>query len=80
MRFEEIIEVFFDENRLERYDYDHSTLYEERYCIIGTLGKGLIIFVICLFSGNDTIRIISARKASTKEREDYYGQDFFRRS
>ena len=63
--------VFADENRLELYDIDHS-IQEDRYVTIGAVGSVLcVIFVVYNVRG-DAIRIISARKATERERRLYY--------
>ena len=66
--FEEAALVFADENRIERYDSEHS--YDEnRYITIGKVKS--ILFVIYTERGEIT-RLISARLATAKERRDYY--------
>ena len=66
--FEDAALVFSDENRIERYDSEHS--YDEnRYITIGKVKS--ILFVIYTERGEIT-RLISARLATAKERRDYY--------
>ena len=60
--------VFADENRIERYDNEHS-YDEDRYITIGKVES--ILFVIYTERGEIT-RLISARLATAKERRDYY--------
>jgi len=69
--FEEAKTVFFDPNAKVIYDPDHSK-EEDRFIILG-LSKFLNILVVChCFKENDSIiRIISARKATPKERKQY---------
>ncbi|MBQ9364309.1 MAG: BrnT family toxin, partial [Schwartzia sp.] len=43
---------------------------EERYKVLGKVGK--VILVICTNRG-EAVRLISARKATVKEKEVYYG-------
>ena len=62
--------VFDDELRYEEYDDTHSD-EEDRYNVIGMI-RGLY-FVVCTYRDEDTIRIISARKATGEERRKYYG-------
>ena len=71
--FEEAKTVFFDPNAKVIYDPDHS-LEEDRFIILG-LSKLLNILVVChCYRENDkNIRIISARKATPKERKQYGG-------
>jgi uncharacterized DUF497 family protein len=70
--FEEAQTVFYDPNGKLIDDPDHSD-EEDRYIILG-LSKILHLLVVChCYRENDeTIRIISARKATTKETK-YYG-------
>jgi len=70
--FEEAQTVFYDPNGKLIDDPDHSD-EEKRYIILG-LSKILHLLVVChCYRENDeTIRIISARKATKKETE-YYG-------
>jgi len=70
--FEEAQTVFYDPNGKLIDDPDHSD-EEDRYIILG-LSKILHLLVVChCYRENDeTIRIISARKATKKETE-YYG-------
>ena len=58
--------VFEDENRIERPDYEHSQ-DEDRRQVIGKVDN--VLFVIYTMRGD----ITSARKATAKEREIYYG-------
>lgn len=69
--FEEAIEVFGDENAILFDDPDHS-YEEERFLIIGITGvKGIYIVSHCYRDENSTIRIISAREATKKEKNIY---------
>jgi uncharacterized protein len=71
--FEEAKTVFFDPNAKVIYDPDHSK-DEDRFIILG-LSKLLNILVVChcYRESEKTIRIISARKATPKERKQYGG-------
>ncbi len=62
--------VFDDEARLDWFD-DREHYQEDRFCTLGDV-QGRIIFVAYTIRG-DRIRLITARRASTKEREEYYG-------
>jgi len=70
--FEEAQTVFYDPNGKLIDDPDHSD-EEDRYIILG-LSKILHLLVVChcYREDDETIRIISARKATTKETK-YYG-------
>jgi len=71
--FEEAKTAFYDPNAKIIYDPDHSK-DEDRFVILG-LSKFLNLLVVChCFRENDKIiRIISARKATAKERKQYGG-------
>lgn len=69
--FEEARTVFFDENALIFNDPDHSD-YEERFLLLGYSAIGNILVVVhCYRHSENEIRIISARKATKKERLNY---------
>ena len=59
--------VFDDENRVEEFDNTHSE-NEDRWKIIGMVYD--ILCVVYTERGED-IRLITARKATSKERRDY---------
>jgi uncharacterized DUF497 family protein len=64
--------VFFDNNAVYLDDYKHS-YQEERFIVIGVC-KNLNILAVChCYNENDTIRIISARKANAIESKIYGG-------
>ena len=70
--FEEAQTVFFDENAIEFDDPDHS-IQEERFILLG-LSQSLNVLVVChcYRSDESKIRIISARKATKKEKGVYF--------
>lgn len=70
--FEEAQTVFFDEKAIEFDDPDHS-IQEERFILLG-ISQSLKVLVVCLCYRSDEfkIRIISARKATKKERGVYF--------
>ena len=69
--FEEAVSVFYDDSALLFDDPDHS-VDEERFLIIGMSLKARVCIVSHCYRGtDDTIRIISARKATAKERRVY---------
>jgi uncharacterized protein len=72
--FEEAETVFYDPNGKLIDDPDHSD-DEDRFIILG-LSKMLRLLVVChCYRENDeTIRIITARKATKKEAKYYGGQ------
>ena len=71
--FEEAKEVFDDPLHIARLDYRYS-YFEERWITLGATKKSHILVVANLFfsdDGEEIIRIISARMANNKEREQY---------
>ena len=70
--FEEAKTVFYDENALLIDDPEHSE-QEERFIILGTSLKANLLVVCHCYRQSDTvIRIISARKATTTETNQYF--------
>jgi uncharacterized protein len=70
--FEEARAVFGDEHGLLLDDLDHSGT-EERFVLLG-LSAALRVLVVVVHSyrqDEDTIRIISARRATRQEHEQY---------
>ena len=71
--FEEASSVFLDEEALILTDEGHSQK-EERFILIGFSYKtNLLVVCHCYRERDSVIRIISARKAGKKEREQYTG-------
>ena len=63
--------MFYDVDAILFDDPDHS-IEEERFIILGlTFNDNICIVSHCYSEVNDTIRLISARKA-TKAETDYY--------
>lgn len=71
MDFKTAAFVFNDEYHLEFYDDEHSG-EEDRYKAIGLIGKTLVVATVIFTERGEKIRIISARKATVKERRLYY--------
>lgn len=70
--FEEAQAVFDDPAGRLFLDSDHSTSDEERFVLIGfSASSRLLVVVHCFREFGDKIRIISARKATKKERVFY---------
>ena len=70
--FEEAKTVFYDEQALVIHDRDHSEL-EERFIILGQSNTTKLLVVCHCYRESDTvIRIISARKATKTETNQYY--------
>jgi uncharacterized protein len=74
--FEEAATVFSDLEGLDWDDFEHS-LSERRSTRVGFSLSGRILFVVYairrLKNDKETIRIISARQATHKERQAYAG-------
>jgi len=74
--FEEGATIFSDPDGLNWEDLAHSAL-EKRYKRLGMSTEGNILIIVYtvrrLRYGQETIRIISARRASRKERKAYSG-------
>ena len=76
--FKEATSVFADSRALEGPDLKHSQTEDRRF-IVGISEEGRVLTVVFTIrrhrSGNETIRIISARQASRKERKAYARQE-----
>jgi hypothetical protein len=69
--FEEAQTVFFDEDALEFYDIGHGEK-EDRFLMLGQSFRYRTLMVChCYREPADVIRIISARKATPRERKTY---------
>ena len=72
--FEEAATVFADPEALEWEDMEHSH-QENRFKRLGISMQGRIVILVYSYrrmkDGKETIRIITARRASPKEREAY---------
>ena len=70
--FDEAKTVFYDENAIRYYDPDHSD-DEDRFLMVGVSQKIRILIVCHCFREDDSvIRIISARKATKGEEDNYW--------
>jgi hypothetical protein len=74
--FEEAATIFADPNGLEWEDLEHAET-EPRWKRLALSAEGRVLLVVYtlrrLRNGIETIRIISARQASQKERQAYAG-------
>lgn len=73
LSFEMATLVFLDSERIEIYDDSHS-VDEKRYITIGRLWGTMVIITVVYTEREEDIRIISARKSTTRERGEYYGR------
>jgi hypothetical protein len=71
--FDEAMTVFADGRAITAYDPDHSD-HEDRFLTVGTSDDSRLLFVSHTDRAN-VVRIISARKANKKEREEYADGD-----
>ena len=69
--FESAVNVFLDPNRQEWPDVRHD-YGEARWITTGMVESWEV--VICYTMRGKTIRLISARKAARREREDYWSR------
>ena len=69
--FEEAKTVFYDENGIIISDEEHSE-NEDRFILLGMSQKANILVVCHCIRYGDTIRIISSRKATKQETNQYY--------
>lgn len=67
--FDEARSCFYDPRQIAFYDPNHSH-DEDREILIGHSNQGRLLMVICTIR-TDKIRIISARKASKQEVNNY---------
>lgn len=71
--FEEAQSVFFDDAAREFFDPDHSE-DEERFLLVGRSYRLRVLLIChCFRESKGVVRIISARRATKKERAVYYG-------
>ncbi len=71
--FDEAKSVFYDDFAVQFFDEDHSA-DEERFLMLGmSSGAKLLIACHCEREEGETIRIISARKATQRESAFYPG-------
>ena len=69
--FEEAVTVFYDQLAKLAPDPDHSS-DEDHFILIGYSEKDRLLFVVHVYREDaELIRIISARKATPKERKDF---------
>lgn len=70
--FDEATTAFDDPNRRREYDSGHSAL-EERWLLLGVSDRSRLLTVIYT-KRNETIRIISARRANQAETRRYIAE------
>ena len=65
--------VFKDPFAIERFD-DREDYGEERFVIIG-MAEGHVLLFVAYTEREDRVRIISARRVTQHEQDDYYRQN-----
>jgi len=74
--FEEAKSVFHDEFAIQFYDFENSELEEDRFLMLGLSCESRVLIVChCERDSGKTIRLISASKATNKERKFYPGEE-----
>ena len=68
--FNDAVRAWYDPDRIDFFDEEHS-LNEIRWVFLGTVA-GVVLFVVETEPNEDTVRIISARRALKHEQEVYY--------
>ena len=71
VNFDDAIRAWYDPDRLDFFDAEHSS-DEVRWIFLGAIA-GAVLFVVETDPDEETVRIISARRASKPEQEIYYG-------
>ena len=71
--FEEAKSVFYDESAIQFFDENNSN-FEDRFLLLGKSHQFRILLIChCEREHGEVIRIISARKATSKEQKFYNG-------
>ena len=72
--FEVAKTVFYDDFAVQFFDEEHSS-EEDRFLLLGMSSDAKLLLVChCEREGGDVIRIISARKATESEAQNYRGE------
>ena len=69
--FNDAARAWYDPDRLDFFDETHSSDREIRWIFLGAVA-GTVLFVVETEPDKETVRIISARRASKHEQETYY--------
>ena len=76
--FKHAAEIFLDPFAISIYDNEHSS-QEDRWITIGKDRTNIILVAVHTFSQQDTVnfkvRLISARKATKREKKQYEGEE-----
>jgi len=68
--FNDAVRAWYDPDRVDYFDKEHSS-DEFRWIFLGAVA-GVVLFVVETEPDEDTVRIISARRALKYEQEAYY--------
>ncbi len=71
--FEEGASIFEDPLQIHFPDHAHS-IGEQRYLCLGMSERGRLVMAVYTEPGPETVRIISAREATRRERKSYETQ------
>ena len=69
--FNDAVRAWYDPDRLDFFDEEHSSGNEIRWIFLGALA-GIVLFVVETEPDEETVRIISARRALKHEEEASY--------
>ena len=69
--FNDAVRAWHDPERLDLFDVEHSSDTEIRWIFLGAVA-GVVLFVVETEPYEETVRIISARRALKPEQEAYY--------
>ena len=69
--FNDAVRAWYDPDRLDFFDEEHSSETETRWMFLGAVA-GTVLFVVETEPSEETVRIISARRALKHEQEVYY--------
>ena len=69
--FNDAVRAWYDPDRLDFFDAEYSS-NEVRWIFLGAVA-GAVLFVVETEPDEETVRIISARRASRQEEKAYYG-------
>ena len=76
--FKVAVTVFRDPLRTASFDVDHADS-EDRWAVVGMTHSGVLLMVICVAEDTedgDHVRIISARRATLRERREYESGEY----
>ena len=72
--FEESQSIFYDDFAIQFFDDEESSVSEDRFLMLGMSSESRVLMVChCEQDSDQTIRIISARKATNTECKSYQG-------